>query len=68
MKKMHKPMCFYGGALNEAQSLQWLRDNIIAYVIEGEYERGAFPDTLPSSRFGWKPIWAQNGTAIYATP
>ena len=64
-EKSAQTIAFFTGAMTENQSVQWLRDNKIAYVIEGQY---ALPETLPLSRFGWQPIWAQHGTAIYATP
>lgn len=64
-EKIAQMTAFYDGSMSETRALKWLRDNRIAYLIEGEYERGIFPNTLPSARFGWKPLWTENGTAIY---
>lgn len=66
--KLAQAYAFYNGSLNENQSIQWLRANKIAYFIESQYERAEFPATLPSARFGWKPVWSEKGTAIYAAP
>jgi hypothetical protein len=60
---------FYKGRMANDEALKWLRENHIAYVVEGFYETRLFPaENLPSRRFGWTPLWSGNGTAIYAVP
>lgn len=67
---------FYSGRMPNGTAEEWLKRNKIDYVIEGFYETKLFPpDTLPSRRFGWSPVFKSesspqnpNGTAIYAVP
>jgi hypothetical protein len=66
--KLQNLQRFFSGAMSSEESLNWLRKNRIGYIIEGEYERGIFGSTLPSSRLNLMPIFNENGTAVYAVP
>ncbi len=64
---------FYRGEMNAETARQFLRENRIVWIVEGEFERALAPNASMAQKLGLLPVWsggdAQNGvTTVYRAP